>query len=502
MSAKVHRLARCSWCGSPFVWSTVKGTGVWLCPSEPCWTRQVRHAVVVELRGAPPRCVWVPLPRQVEFLETTARRVLLGGAAGGSKSHALRWIAHLSCLKTPRFRALLLRRTFADLERTQMLEAEKDAPTLGAAAILSKKIVRYPNESLLEFGHCEDKHAVANYLSAEYDLILFDELVTFEREMFLMIGSRARTTKPGVTPRVLAGTNPGGPQAAWVRSFFLDHDVDRQEFPNYKPEDYAFIPSKLEDNPYLNEDYEQGLLDLPPELRKAYRDGDWDIFPGQFFPEWRKQVHVTPQHVEYPGDLPRVRAIDWGFVKPGWCGWFVLTPDGHAYLEDEYLFSRTVAADVATEIARRTKDRRVKIRYTVADTSMWTPDSQTGETIAETFGRNGVPLIQADKDRLNGWQRLRHWLRPSPSGQPWLTASPTCGYFLRTFPSLVSDDTHPEDVDTDGHDHAADAARYWAMSRPMPGQAAANAPLKPGTYGWFLKQAQRHATPTGVLARR
>lgn len=495
--AVTHALARCCWCGAAFVWSTVKHTGVWLCPTPACHTRQLQHAITVSLKGGPDRCVHVPLPRQVELADATARRVLMGGAAGGSKSHALRWTAYLACLRTPHFRALLLRRTFADLERTHMLAAETDAPTLGAVAVTSKKVVRFPNDALLEFGHCEDTHAAKNYLSAEYDLILFDELVTFDREMFLMIASRARTTKPGIVPRVLAGTNPGGPQSAWVRAFFIDHAVDPQEFPNYRADDYAFIPSKLEDNPYLNADYEQGLLDLPPELRRAYRDGDWDIFPGQFFPEWRRATHVSPTHLDYPRDWPRIRAIDWGFVKPGWCGWFVMKPDGDVYLEAEYVFSRTIAATVARTIAAQS--RGLTIRYTVGDTAMWTPDAQTGEAISETFARHGVPMIQADKDRLNGWQRLRHWLTPSPLGSPWLMSSPNCPYFNRTLPALVSDDTRPEDVDTDGEDHAGDATRYWAASRPLPGRRETHTRPRPGTFAWYKAQTPHAAK--GPLAR-
>jgi phage terminase large subunit len=426
--------------------------------------------------------------------------VLFGGAAGGSKSHALRWHAYLSCLRTPGYKALMLRRTYKDLERTHLREAEMEASTFGATALISAKVVRFPNGSILEFGHCEDSSAVANYLSAEYDLIEFDELVTFEHQQFLMIASRARTRKEGIRPRVLAGTNPGGPQAHWVRAMFIDKTVDAAEFPNYKPDEYAYIPSKLEDNPYLNEDYEQGLLDLPLELRKAYRDGDWDIFPGQYFPEWRRGSHVSHDHVSYPSDFPRVRAVDWGFVKPGWCGWFVMLPDGQSYLEDEYVFTRTIASDVAKEIDRRTKARGIKVRYTVGDTAMWTPDAQTGESISETFARFHVPMIQSDKDRLNGWARLRHWLRASPSGQPWLMASPECRYYNRTIPSLVSDEHKPEDVDSDGEDHAADAVRYFCMSRPMPGSQKKAAENKTGTWAWWKAQGQSQAT--GILGGR
>lgn len=457
--------------------------------------------MTVSVKGGTERCLYVPLPRQVEFVESTAKYVLFGGAAGGSKSHALRWHAYLSCLRTPNFRALLLRRTYKDLDRTHLREAEREVGLFGAVLLRSDKLVRFPNGSLLEFGHCEDASAASNYLSAEYDLIEPDELVTFERDMILLIASRARTSKAHVVPRFLAGTNPGGPQSAWVRQFYIDKTVDTAEFPHYRPEEYVYIPSKLEDNPYLNEDYEQGLLSLPPELRKAYRDGDWDIFPGQYFPEWRRATHVSHQHVSYPVDVPRVRAVDWGFVKPGWCGWFALLPDGQVYLEDEYVFTRTIASEVAQEITRRTKERGVRIRYTVGDTAMWTPDGQTGETIAETFARNGVPMNQADKDRVNGWARLRHWFRASPSGQPWLMSSPACAYFNRTIPSLVSDEHKPEDVDSDGEDHAADATRYWAMSRPMPGSSATAAKRTPGTWGWWKAYTEGQA-PRGILGGR
>lgn len=499
----IHPLAKCSWCGRSFVRATVKGTPAWLCPDEACWKRQVAHAMVVQLKGKGETCRFVPLPRQVDAIEALAGApiyILLGGAAGGSKSKILREIAYRECLRVNGFKVLLLRRTYKELDQTHLRDAEIEAPQMGAQAVPSAKIVRFPNGSVCQFGHCETTADAANYLSAEYDLILFDELVTFEELQFLMISSRARSNKPGVVPKVMAGTNPGGPQSHWVKARFIDKTVDPEQYPDYQPEEWAFIPSKLDDNPYLDKSYERKLLNLPPEMRKAYREGDWDIFPGQYFPEWRRKTHVSADHIAYPTEYPRVCAVDWGFVKPGICGWFVLLPDGRVYLEDEYVFTRTIATDVAKEIARRSKERHVKVRYTVGDTAMWTPDAQTGEAIAETFARHGVPMIQSDKDRLNGWQRLRHWLRQSPDGIPWLTVSPHCTYTARTIPSLVSDDHKPEDVDTDGEDHAGDMIRYWAMSRPAPGSLSATKPEpKPWTMGWLKRQTSE---PSGLLARR
>jgi hypothetical protein len=39
---------------------------------------------------------------------------------------------------------------------------------------------------------------------------------------------------------------------------------------------------------------------------------------------------------------------------------------------------------------------------------------------------------------------------------------------IRTLPALIHDEHDPEDVDTDGEDHAPDAWRYGLMTRPKP----------------------------------
>jgi hypothetical protein len=41
-----------------------------------------------------------------------------------------------------------------------------------------------------------------------------------------------------------------------------------------------------------------------------------------------------------------------------------------------------------------------------------------------------------------------------------------CDDSIRTVPSLQVDETDPEDLDTEGEDHAADELRYACMGRP------------------------------------
>ncbi len=229
--------------------------------------------------------------------------------------------------------------------------------------------------------------------------------------------------------------------------------------------------------------------DLPTELRDAYRHGNWDIFPGQYFKEWRRSVHVADLTI--PPGVDRLRGLDWGYLRPGVCLWVACLPDGRLYVEDEYVFTETIAQDVAREIAARTNARGVKVRYTSADPAMWIRDGQSGESIAETFARERVPLQAANHERVNGWQRVRHWLRLAPDGLPWLMVSPRCAYLSRTMPGLMTDHAKPEDVNTDGEDHAADALRYLLMSRPAPTQALGRREYPEDSAGALFQAAQR-----------
>jgi hypothetical protein len=513
----VHPLAVCCWCGQHFLRGKLLDLEAWFCPTPSCTERQVHHSMILQLKGRPRNdrpvggnkaCRFVPLPRQVEAMDAVdgpATYILFGGARGGAKSKAMREIAHAKAMAIPNLRMILLRRTYKELEDNHLMEMQVEAPTLGAEYVPSQRILRYQTGSTLRFGHCETPADVTHYLSSEYDYVFFDELVTFELQQFLLISTSARTRKPNLVPKVIAGTNPGGPQSHWVRAMFVDQTFSSEDFPDYRPEDYTFIASKLEDNPYLDQQYEKKLLALPPELRRAYRDGDWDIFPGQYFPEWRKSTHISAEHRVYPPDVPRVLSLDWGFVKPGSCGWWALH-DGHAYREAEWQFTRTTAFEVGKEIAARCKAAKLsRLQYLVYDTAMEIPGSDTGEPTIETIRRGlraggvGIATRPADKDRVNGWQRFRHWLGTAPDGTPWLQSSPTCRYFNRTIPALVSDETRPEDVDTDGEDHAADEARYFVMSRPTPGVAAKVTTTKEWSLGWLKQRMQQ---PEGLLTPR
>jgi len=97
----------------------------------------------------------------------------------------------------------------------------------------------------------------------------------------------------------------------------------------------------------------------------------------------------------------------------------------------------------------------------------------SGPSIAEVMGRHGVYFRRADNSRVSstkkmgGWDQVRARLRGDPDGEPHMYFFENCRALIRTLPMLQHDDTHPEDVDTDTEDHAADDCRYACMSRPF-----------------------------------
>lgn len=505
----------CCWCKAPLAQAQILGGTHWVCPAPPCYTRQLKFGITVT-RDGKQTLVYLPLPRQTEAHEAVAsqlhRRILYGGAAGGGKSKFLRWLAYSLCLSRKNFRVLLLRRTWPELEETHIRESIFDQELFGEGGggvmkvTPSNRVVDFPlTGSYLKFGHCQDDKDMATFLSREYDLILFDELVTFEEIQYLLISSRARTSRDdGWMPMVVAGTNPGGPGAGWVKEIFIDRSRDKKKYPNYKPADHHYIRALLDDNPYINASYIDFLMDLPPDMREAYRFGRWDIFPGQYFKEFRAQRGGHPWHagtIFVPPSIPRICGMDWGYLKPGVILWAVVLPDsGRLYIEREWVFTETPPSMVAKAAALMTRLWGFSVVSRVGDPAMAIRQAESGEDIFETMAKNGWPVTPSKNERVNGWTRVREWLRSWPDGRPGLVINPEgCPYLIRTLPQLMSDAHKPEDVDTDGEDHAADALRYLVMARPHPLQSGSRSAYPAGSVGSMLMDLVLANENKGVL---
>ncbi len=448
-------------------------------------------------------CLYQPSPLQQRFHASTAPNCLMEGSRGGGKSYAMRFDAYMRCLRIENFSALIIRRQMPELEKSHLKFVARECLKMGgdsvAVFLRGKSRVEFPSTgAVLQFGHAEDDRAVEKYLSSEWGAIYFDELVTFNLREFLLISASARTTEDaGYTAIVRGGTNPVGRGAGWVKRYFLTKNPSYEEAPDYCPDEWESIHMDMDDlvdehgKSIVNvSDYEKRIMALPNEaLRRAYRHGEW-ITEGAAFDEWRETKDGRPWHVIE--ELPRikgvpitkvpwvqiVRSLDWGYAEagnPGLCKWYACLPDHTAIAFKEYYFKKTLPADVAAEIKRRSEG--MKVRYTVADPAVFR--EHVGESIAETFARAGVPLIDGDNEREAGWVRYHAWLRETvddgTGARPRLQhyrspADPeSCLNSARTIPEMVVDPKNTADIETRGvEDEAVDCDRYFVMSRPAP----------------------------------
>ncbi len=486
--------------------------------------RQAEYAVT---RGS--EYLYVPTPKQTVWHEAvydrTLTRLLVGGAASPGKSKWLRETLYRLAHQVPGFHALLVRKTHKDLDQSHLVYMPYELEQRGAKWKDTDRIAvfKHPGQAdaVIRCGHMEDATAIENYLSSQYDVIAPDELVTFDRDVMLELFSRARSTNEALFKlrgwadadpdlqldgsMVLTATNPGGRGARWVKDFFIDHEPDPEEFPHYEPHKWAFFQARVTDNPYVKAGYVKTLQDMREARRRQLLDGDWNIFEGQFFDTWRETLEGKPWHVQtigIPKGVEWFGSLDWGRASPGCMLWWACLEDGSYHIRHEWKFQGMSAEEVGPILKRMTKEHGIKkLRYIAADPSIWAKKGEgKGESIGETLLRCGLPVRKSDNDRLSGWSRVVSLLRDRGDSSPWLTFHPDCKYLRRTLPAQVSDKTDPEDVDTTGDDHGADALRYGAMSRPRPTDAKPAPPMEPGTIAWWKKYPTGKIQPTGVLA--
>jgi hypothetical protein len=436
-----------------------------------------------------------PQPRQCKYHQAKGYDELLyGGAAGGGKSEATIWDALKYALKHPHSRQIIFRRTFPDLQRSIIMRTLQVYPKELGKYNQSKHEWVFINGSVIELAYWDNDSNYMNYQGAEYDVIRWEELTQFEERWYTYMLSRLRGSRP--YPRsVKSTTNPGGVGHSWVKRRFIDigppeqmHDVQMEDDNGNPLMDYRtgqpvisrrlFIPANVFDNPALLENdpgYLTRLQMLPDTEREALLKGNWDAFAGQYFSEFSRSIH-TVEPFEIPHDWRRFRMMDEGYNDPFVCLWGALDREGNIFIYREFIKSQLLSSEQADEVINRTaKDE--KIDYSVGDTSFWNKGKADGKAPYEVFLEKGIPMMQATKERVNGWKRVREWLHVFDDTDPVsgntfkntrLKIFNTCRGLIEALPSMVIDDKHPEDVAEHPLDHAPDALRYGLMSRPSP----------------------------------
>lgn len=417
---------------------------------------------------------WRPHPGpQTRALSIDIPELLYGGARGGGKTDAgIAWIGApgADAMAHPRYRGLVIRKNGKDLrewvDRAYMRWAAYGVRKAGNQSVE----FRWPSGAAIHTGHLADKDAYEHYQGMEFQRLLVEEATQIpDEERYLRLKSSCRTSVPELRPAVFLTCNPGGPGHSWVKQRFLDPAPAGTPFRGSNGLFRVFIPARLEDNPTLmlaDPSYEAFLNGLPDALRRAWRDGDWDAFEGQYFLEWSRERHVRPAWSP-PRSWSHYRAVDWGYWPNPWaCVWVAVDHDGNEICYREARGWRMTPEQVALRILELSAEDGDRWGPTAADPSMWSTDD--GQSHAERFAAAGLPLVQAYNDRVQGWMRLHEYLAINQAtGRPWLQVCDSCLELIRVIPQLIHDDIRVEDVTKDAKlDHLPDALRYHLMRRP------------------------------------
>ena len=446
-------------------------------------------------------------PRQMEavrLLDSGSIKFLLyGGALGGGKSYFLRWwsirrlvqlyqewhiskpVGMLACEDYPSLKDRQLAKIGRELPQW-LGKVHQDHKEYGRCLILHPQW----GSGVLCFRNLDDP---SKYASAEFSFACVDELTKNEYSVFDHLRTRLRTKGlPDIECQFVSGTNPGSLGHGWVKLLWMD-----KQFPiewttpiDYRAQ-FAYVPSLADDNPHLDPSYWAMLETLPPNLREAFRYGNWDVFVGQAFPDLSPRTHsIDP--IDIPPGAEIYLTHDWGFGRPFSFGWWWVDGDNRLYRFGEwYGWSgqaneglRMTDEQIALELITREKailplwvvPDRVQ-RIAGHDCFAKKPDYKgggQGPSTAEVYSRVGqkvgYPLNfrVGDPTRHLKIRQFRERIRlPKDGGLPLLVAYKGCDQFFRTISSLIQDEHNIEDVDTKGEDHAYDEACHIAMARPL-----------------------------------
>lgn len=423
-----------------------------------------------------------PLPKQQEFFDAIFKRkrryVLYGGAAGPGKSYSLRWAMvklHLWWAQQgiTDVRTGLFCEDYPTLRDRQIVRMKREFPRwLGEVRETRDEGLGFFLSPAYGGGYVALRNLddPSKYASSEFAAIGVDELTKNDKQTFDDLRFRLRWPGVSYTP-FLGGSNPGSIGHGWVKKLWIDGDFSGED-ENLKAEWFEFIRALPRDNPYLDESYWEQLHSLPKAMRRAMEEGDWDVFAGQVFSEWRQNLHVV-EPFTIPPEWTRWTATDYGFVDPFCTLWFARSPDKKELYVYREAYQTGQRAQIQARIVKRWSEGE-RIDMHAADPSMWAKrEGLAGDTLADEYLRAGVKLEKANNDRLTGWNAVHEALswKELPGEQaagriikaPRLRVFSTCKNLIRTLPALPYDSIRVEDVDTDAEDHAADALRYGVM---------------------------------------
>lgn len=426
--------------------------------------------------------VWAPQfgPQKV-LVDCPYPLVGFGGARGGGKTDGVLGKYAIKAETYGKyFNGIFFRKELPQAD--DLIERAKEIYLpIGAHYQDQKKQFTFPHGGRLRFRPLESEADAEKYQGQNLSDAAIEEAGNYpdSKPIFKLYGALRSAHVP---IQLILTFNPGGTGHQWLKNLFIKparHGMKllKWKLSNGKEVPYIYIPSRVTDNKILLERDPEYIDRLhmvgSPELVRAWLEGDFEIHEGSYFPEF------GIRHILEPFSIPKhwtskYLGFDWGYRSPFCAVWGVISSgkwqDGSEcpYPKNSLIIYRELwgkgqdNGDIAHRIVQLSGEEDP---ITVADPSIFKHDGgpSINDQFKEVFSQFKLSSFRpGDNERISGWSQIRRRLQPQI---PYIYFFSTCPYLIETIQGLAIDPKRPEDVDTTGDDHGADALRYLCKER-------------------------------------
>ncbi len=411
-----------------------------------------------------------PQPKQKEFMMAHTKYVAFGGARGGGKSWAVREKAKRLAMKWAGIKMLIIRKTYTDLRENHILPLQMEIPPDIAVYKETDKSFVFCNGSRIKCSYFASDDDALQYQGQEFDVIFLEEATQFKEMVFNVLKACLRGAND-FPKRIYLTCNPDGVGFHWVKRLFVSRDF----LPKENPDDYMFIQSLVDDNRVLSEknpDYVAQLDSLPDDMRQRWRYGSWDVVMGQYFTEFRRDLHVC-EPFPISEDWRRYISIDYGLDMLA-AYWIAVDNGNRCYVYKEYC-SPDLPIHAAAQMILELTEKDESIYAVLAPPDLWNRSQETGKSKALLFEEAGLSLTKSNNDREAGWLSIKELLAIRDAEGSRMKIFSNCVTLIKHLPELQRDEKRPSDVANEPHEitHSPDALRYFAIYWVSPNGEAA-----------------------------